>query len=274
MVSPRSSVTLITREHSRTETSNERASGGEPGVRANTGIDIAGAGSGGRETSTEETESEFQPYAGVEHVKEFEPGGIPTRISATVNVPRSYFVSIYMQGKPDDAEQPDDAALQAIYTEHLERIKRQVQPLLTSKAAGQLVVDVYPDSPSQLAAAGVGSATSGGGLMALLTGKLSNVLVPGVLAIVAVLMLLMIVRKAGQTTPVPSAAELAGLPPTYKSDDELAGEVGEAQSALPGMELDEEALASRQVAEQVAAMVKDNPEEAAGLIRQWVKQEE
>ncbi len=267
------SATLMTREHSRSESSTERRSGGEPGVRANTGVDITGTEGGGRETTLEEIETEFDPYAGVEHVQEFEPGGVPTRISATVNVPRSYFVGIYMRGKAEDAAEPDDAALQAIYDEHLQRIQRQVEPLLTSKSAGQLVVDVYPDAGAPVAAAGMGSA-AGGGLLAMLSGKLTNVIVPGALAVVAVFTLLLIARKAGQTTPVPSAEELAGLPASLDASGEPAGEAGEADSALPGMELDEEQLASRQVAQQVAQMVKANPEEAAGLLRQWVKQEE
>lgn len=266
------SVALITSERSHSENTTEKRDGGEPGARSNIGADIAGGGGEGRSSTVEESESEFSPYAGVTHLKEFEPGGVPVRVSATVNVPRSYFVALFMQGKAEDAPEPDDAALQAIYTEHLERIKKQVQPLLVTKDAGQLVVDVYPDASASTATAGVGG-VSGGGVMALLSGDASRFVIPGGLGLFAAIMLLMIARKAGQTAPIPSAAELAGLPPHLEGLSDIMGEVGEADTALTGMELDEEQIASRKVAEQVAEMVKANPEEAASLIRQWVKQE-
>ena len=266
------SVTLITHERSRTENTSEPRNGGEPGARSNIGADIAGSGGNGRSATVEETESEFNPYAGVTHLKEVELGGVPTRVSATVNVPRSYFVSIFMQGKAEDAPEPDDAALQAIYTEHLDRIRKQIEPLMASKDAGQLVVDVYPDAPAQVAAAGVG-VTGTGGMMALFTGETGRFVIPGVLGVFAAFMLFMIARKAGQTAPIPGAAELAGLPPHFEDHSDIVGEASEVDAAMMGMELTDEQIASRKVAEQVGELVKSNPEEAASLIRQWVKQE-
>lgn len=272
------SATLPTAERSRIETSTQRRPGGEAAVRANTGVDIAGMQGQTQESSLEENETEFAAHAGMTHERVYQPGGVPTRISATVNVPRSYFVAIYQRGlgggeggDDDEKAAPSDAELQAVYDEHLERIRKQVQPLLASKDAGQVVVDVYPDT--QPAGPPV-EAGAGNGVMQLLDGPVSDYAVPGVLATLAMLTMFIMLRKAGNPTPVPSGEELAGLPPSIEGGMELAGEAGEADAALTGIELDDEQMAQRKMGEQVAELVKANPEEAANLLRQWMRRTE
>jgi flagellar M-ring protein FliF len=263
------SVSLITREHSREEETSEKRDGGEPGVRSNTGMDIAGAGGTGRQSSLTERESEFQPHAGVKHEKIINPGGMPEQISATVNVPRSYFVSLFMRGKADDAPPPSDADLMPIVEDHLKRIKQQVQPLVSTRAPGQVVVDVYPDDRGGIAAAGV-SAAADRGPMGLLDDGVGRMIAPLVLALVAVVAMFLMIRKANQPTPIPDAAELAGLPPML-GDGEAEGEAAEDESALDGMELDEEQYQMRQLNEQVAELVRNKPEEAATLLKMWIR---
>lgn len=269
------SVTLITREHSRSQTTTEPGAGGEPGVRSNTGIDITGGGQPGREQSSEEAESEFDPFAGVTREKVFDPGGLPTRVSATINVPRSYFVAVYKQRRPESAEkEPTDADLQPLFQENLDRIKRQVEPLLSTKQAGQVVVDVYPDTAPELTIAGTPASVGGaGGLGGTFGGSLVRIAGLSALALTALGMMFMMIRKASQAEPTPTAAELAGIPPQL-SENELIGEAGEMDAALEAMELNDEQIASRKVAEQVAEMVKNNPKEAAGVLRQWLKNEQ
>jgi flagellar M-ring protein FliF len=266
------SVSLIKSETTKTQNSSESKPGGEPGVRANAGISIPGASENGRKQNTEETTNEYDPHAGVTQSTTFDPGGVPTRVSATVNVPRSYFTALFMQGKAADTKEPDDAALQPLMTEHLDRIKKQVTPLLTTKQAGQVVVDVYPDTSPVLASAGV---AVGSGGMALLSGGMVRYASLGALAMVSLLAMFMMLRKASgpMSGVAPSAAELAGLPAQINTASEMLGEAGEADSALPGIELDDEQIATRQIAEQVGEMVKNKPAEAANLLRQWLKQE-
>jgi flagellar M-ring protein FliF len=218
------SVTLVTRERSKSQTSTEPGAGGEPGVRANTGVDIAGSTQPGREQSIEETESEFDPYAGMTHEKIFDPGGLPTRVSATINVPRSYFVAIYKQRRPDSAEtEPTDTELQSLFQENLDRIKRQVEPLLTTKQEGQVVVDVYPDTAPELAIAGSAMASvSGGGLGGMLSGGIVRMAGLGALAMTALAAMFLMIRKAGQPETIPTATELAGIPPQFTEANELA----------------------------------------------------
>jgi len=53
----------------------------------------------------------------------------------------------------------------------------------------------------------------------------------------------------------------------------VMGEAGEAESALSGIELTEEDIQKRKMLEQVAAFVKDSPDEAAGLFQRWTATE-
>jgi flagellar biosynthesis/type III secretory pathway M-ring protein FliF/YscJ len=47
--------------------------------------------------------------------------------------------------------------------------------------------------------------------------------------------------------------------------------VGEGERTLDGMELDDEALKTQQVIEQVSDMVTENPEAAANLVKRWLQ---
>ena len=50
----------------------------------------------------------------------------------------------------------------------------------------------------------------------------------------------------------------------------VAGEVSEGDRTLDGMELDDDAVKTQQVVEQVSAMVAENPDAAANLVKRWL----
>jgi len=91
-------------------------------------------------------------------------------------------------------------------------------------------------------------------------------------------MVSMMVRKGGPTPVALAAGAAAGAnviesretPVFGGDDDEIAGVVGGGQNAMDGMELDEDAMKSQQVVEQVTTMVKENPDAAAALVKRWL----
>lgn len=269
------SVELVTRENSRSQTTREAASGGEPGVRSNVGANIDGAVGGGLASSTEETETEFEPHAGRTHVVTQDPGGVLTRINATVNIPRSYFVGIYRRDKGDAQANPNDTELQAILTANLDRIKKQVEPLLAAQTQGDLVVDVYPDDEAtgaaQLAAAGL---AGGDGPLGFLGDGLVQQLALGGLALVSLAMMFLMMRRASQKPQDISAEELSGVPPSLLTEEMVIGEADEGDAALMGMELDEEQMRSRKLVKQVNELVRSNPDEVVNLVQRWAKRPE
>ncbi len=268
------SVELISSELRRSTSTQDAGSGGEAGVRSNAGATIDGAAGANVASQTEESESKFATHPGRTHTVTLDPGGTLTRINATVNVPRSYFVNIFRRQKGDAAADPNDTELQPVLTAHLDRIKKQVGPLLAAQTQGDLVVDVYPDDdlsePAQLAAASMG----GGGPFSFLGEGLVQQLFLGGLALVSLLMMFLMMRRSAQKTAETSAAELAGIPPSLLGDEIVIGEADEGDAPLPGMELDEQQLRSRKLVKQVSDLVQSNPEEVINLVQRWVKRAE
>ena len=95
----------------------------------------------------------------------------------------------------------------------------------------------------------------------------------GVLALISLFMVSMVVRKG---TPAPAvavaapAAAAGGPAPVLDAASELAGEVGTGGTTLDGMELDDDAIRTQQMLEQVSSLVKENPDSAATLVKRWL----
>lgn len=265
------SVELLTRQRSSTTTSEDQASGGEAGARPNTTATIFPGGATGRTSSSEEREAEFQPFASSTQETAVSPSGVPTRINATVHVPRSYFEAIHMQGKPQDAPAPTDEVLDPLITDRLAQIKEQVETLLCAKDPSTVIAAVFPDTVQDpmehVERAGTGA---GGGM---LVGDYIKPLGLGVLAALSLAMMLLMVRRAARQPRMPDARELAGLPPSLGAND-VIGEVEETEPALTGVELDEDEIRARKIAEQVAEMVRGKPGDAAALLGRWARTEE
>ena len=53
--------------------------------------------------------------------------------------------------------------------------------------------------------------------------------------------------------------------------DDVIGEAGQGEAVLTGIELDDETLQSRKMVDEVSIMIKENPENAATLVKKWMK---
>lgn len=279
------SVSLVTKEHTHTEQTTEAAPGGEPGVRSNAGQANAGAAitaAAPRQSSTEESDTEFDAFAGEKTEVSANPGGMPTQINATVNIPRSYFVTLFQQGKapaaPAPGEQapaPTDEALAPTIEAALPRIKKQIEMLVaTGKNPGQVVVDVYPDAGAPFGAPGAAQPAGFAGSL-LASGGTVKMISLGSLVLVALGAMLMLLRSATRKPPRPSVQELAGVPPKVLDTDlEFIGQAEEMDPAMTGLELDEAEIRHRKLTEQIGDMVKANPAEVASLINRWATRTE
>jgi flagellar biosynthesis/type III secretory pathway M-ring protein FliF/YscJ len=250
------------------ETSSTAAPAADPGVGANTGASItAAAGGGGGSTSStseDKTENQILPSDKTETTQI--PAGKDTVVAATVRVPRSYFVNAYKS--TNNGKDPDDAALQTEITSELTSIRTGVKTLLGLKGDDDLSVDMYPDlavggtmvmaTASSPLSSPVGSVT--------VYGKQIGI---GALAIISLFMMSSMVRKS---TPAPVVAAPSAPPPpsVLTAAENLAGEVGMSNATLDGMEMDEDAVKTQQMLDQVTTMVKENPEGAAALVKRWL----
>ena len=257
--------------------SRNTAKGGEPGVRSNTGQEIA-SGSG---TMNEQTETEssinFSDRKLTRETKRVELGHATRLINVSVNVPRSYFVMLFqtLRTGQDDQEptELDDGFIQ----NQLGQIKEMVEPLIETLDAqgtvqkGIVQAHVIPD-PKMLAALMGGEAPSSGMIRLVSSGWIKPIGVTS-LALLSLAIMFSMVRKATQNEELPSIEDLAGIPPALGEDD-LIGEVGETETSIAGVEVNEGEVRSRKIAQQIGELVNTNPEEAANLLKRWIRTED
>jgi flagellar biosynthesis/type III secretory pathway M-ring protein FliF/YscJ len=259
------------------ESTPPAATAAEPGVGANTGYSIPGAGAAGSGGSTSLNEDESKNLvlpSTTDTDTQALPGAVTVR-SATVRVPRSYFVSILKHGD-QNAKEPDDATVQALAKSQLASIGDGVKKCVGLKTDDQLSVDMYLDLPGTAGPGGiVMAATSPGALPANGNSSLTAVTAYGkeigigVLAVVSLFMMSSMVKKS-TPAPVVAAPVVEEAPKVLIAGEGLAGEAGTTGATLAGMELDEETVNAQQMLEQVTTMVKENPDGAASLVKRWL----
>lgn len=246
---------------------------GEAATRPNTTMTIDGGDTLARETSETTSRVEFGEKQRTSTAQIEKSGHQIEQINVTVNVPRSYFVSIFKAANPDNEDAPSDADLESIKTAQLEMIEKQVQPLIMAKAPGEVVANmVYDQAYLEPVAAGVGGGGAVDGILGTVTSTGGGAMVlASVLGCVSLLLAFMMVKRATKPQELPSLQELAGVPPTLPTDDELIGEAEEVESTMAGLELDEDEMRTRNLAEQISEMIKSNPQDAGGLLGKWVQ---
>ncbi len=175
-------------EETTSNTEKGSAADGEPGVVPNAGAKVASGSSG---TSREQTTEKSRFAKGDEKVTVSENmRGVIKRLTASINVPRSYFVNVFRTRSGSD-KNPTEQDLEPIIAEQLPRIKAQVKPLIDANAEEQVEVNWFYD-PAPTGDMATASSNSLGEMVAAY-GR------PAVLAGLALLslgMMLMLVREA------------------------------------------------------------------------------
>lgn len=266
----------------RTIESTTQSRSAEPGIRPNTGVDITTGGISGSQFSDERSDETTKPVfpSDSRHITDHK--GYALKINATILVPRMYFVTRYRSDRADPTAVPDDVELDPIIVSEAARIKSMVEPLIDTAAypgasPGTVVVAMIPDmvqlvpgAPGDVPMAGVDSVP---GLVGIpLDGSLLKYLLLGALALLSLLMMVLMVRKAGVQSQTVTVQEILGVPPKLPTDQsEVVGEADESTPAMEGLELDAEALRRKQMLGQISDMVRQNPDEVANLLRRWMK---
>ncbi len=279
-------VKATRRETSKEDSSSEGgAPSGQPGVQPNVGA-VATNNSAGKSTrsmsdTTTENENKFSSVV----TNSVLPAGSEIKdMTASISIPRSTFVSIFRRMNKDEKAEPDDNALTTVIKEHGERMQRQAMNALGLKAADSVRVDWFDDSympRAEPAGAGGESILAKTGTIGMLAANYAKHAILGGVAVFAIMMMLMMVRRAsaGATVADADPSIFFGEGGKKKSkgtspldvEDELIGEAGEGEAVLTGIELDDETLASRKMVDEVSTMIKENPENAAALVKRWMQ---
>lgn len=262
----------------------------EPGLVPNSGSPDVATGMMSR-TEESETESTFAAEQDVTKTIFDTPRHRLVSLSASINVPRSFLATIYKQANDD--KDPTDVELDAAASTKsaLAKIQSQVETLMPSAedAESQVAVTWFHDNTS-LVMAGAGGAPasplSAEGMMQYVQtygGKAGL----GALALVSLVMMLMMVRRVGEGPVLPGEE-----PPEFEARsrknrkrgeeplEELEvgdGPIGEAEVTehlLVGREVDEMTMRSQKLVEQVAELVKEDPNMAVGVLQRWIDLEQ
>jgi flagellar biosynthesis/type III secretory pathway M-ring protein FliF/YscJ len=270
-IDPKQTVSVQTHsEESTQEQDAQQAAAEEPGAQPNTSMSLpasSGGGSGGSNSSLEKDDFDVDHGKQDEVIKQ--GAGMATVMSASVRVPRSYFVQTYKQ---ENGKDPDDpAAFNAYINTQLAQIHDEVKGCAVFPSDDALYVGVFSDiAQPELP---VAQTTSSSSVSNVLTrhGKELGV---GALAVVSLFMVSMMVRKGA---PAATAATGGVTEPlaadngkTLSGNEAVVGSAVEDNASLDGMELDEETVKAQRMLDQVKQMVEANPDSAANLVKRWL----
>ena len=275
---------------SATESAKERGSsgGGRPGFGSNVGPRLNEPMGMGPSQQLAEFESEARDNDVIVDATDRaieNPGGYVYKLSAVLNVPRSYVLQRFSVegGEGTPTREQVDALEMEIDQEFVGAISMMLQTtppandLKGDVVAGDVTVlfsldtevtaAIAPNAPlvtSGALANSIAVVGEGGGLRFwMLSG----------LAVLAIGAMLLVARRATRVDDLPSAEELQGEPPSLQGEVDLVmGEANEIDPPLDARELDDEELRRKQMLAQLNELVTREPGEAAVLVKQWVRQ--
>lgn len=115
------------------------------GALGNRAEEVAATSTSASESTTSETHEQSESIVGQESTDIVHAGLTPTTVTATVQIPQSYFRRIWLERNPPkpgaQPAEPDPGELRRIETEEINRITESVQHLIPGLAPGK---DPYP----------------------------------------------------------------------------------------------------------------------------------
>lgn len=260
-------VPVMSRDETNTSSRQSGGPGGQPGFNAqqpNQGARLANAG--GSEDTEESTTSESQSVVGHTDMRTERAGLTPERVSVVVGVPTSYYVRVWQGQNPPatgaEPQTPDATQLAQIETEVNTKIREHVLPLLpmpvdVQSDASQLVrVTSFTDLPTEEIISPPLTATA-------TTWLAQNWQTLGGFALVlfSLLMLRSFVKGAPSPAPLPRNEESA---PAAASAEEPPPSAAEKPTRKRRLQQ------GTNIRDELAEMVKEDPEAAAAILRGWI----
>lgn len=250
----------------------------EPGVQPNTSVALGSEGVVENSEQTSRTMKFKSDLGKIQKTTEFTMGALK-KLTASINVPRSYLEAIFKR-QPGNEEKPvTDQDIDKIAEREFEKVRKQVVTALGGVDDKSVDVAWFDDPMTRLAAAGGGFGPGAAGSEDSATGLIrayGRQFGLGMLAFMSLLMMLMIVRK-GPAASAKQRDRHAAF--KQEKDEDLAileagletvGEASQAETAMEGREVDENMIQEEQRVEQVAGFVRGDPDMAASMIRRWL----
>jgi len=266
-------VTLRTTEESSEETSNSGPEGGRPGLAAqspNTARQLANTASPTQESTESMSRSEIINHPSHTQTRREFVGLTPKNVTVSVSVPSDYFVKVWHQLNPtaegEEPQEPDAAALAQIEQQEVAKMQRAVYQCVPHAADADPSQSVTIASFTPIATPEIPSPGMVDEILAWLENSWSTLGVLG-LAMFSLLMLRSIVRAApSESAAAPSRPEANGV--AGGSGDEAAPASGSDEAHEP--RLRRRSASAPSLKDELAELVRDDPDAAAGILRGWI----
>ena len=257
-------------------TSRSAPTGGRVGAVPNGGLgnraEEVAVTQGGSESTSSESHEESVAVIGHETVNTVEAGMTPTAVTVAIQVPASYFRTIWQERNPARAgqppAQPEAADLKHIETEEAGRIQKSVMNLIPRLSAGKdpyqrVEVNSYLDAP-------IAEAVTPTTVQQATNWLSSNwtTLLTAAMALLALVFVRSTLRQAkqapaqGESSPLVLAAE-AGA-------DEAADQAGEDAAVVNHALKRRFQTAGPNLRDELADLVREDPDAAANILSTWI----
>jgi flagellar M-ring protein FliF len=272
---PTEGKSIEKRETKEETVENRKPAATEPGAQPNTGAALS---SGGRveesENSTRTTE--FNSELGIKTTTTEYTVGALRRVSASINVPRSYLAGIFTRQPDAKDKTATDKDIDTIAERQFVKIRKLVVTAIGASDPNAVAVDWFDDQATLLVmgGGGGGDVDQADTVVGMLKASSSQIGL-GFLALLSLGLMVMIVRKG----PARAAAVRDGHPALSGEPEHLEllsagletiGEASSSETVLQGHEVDEGTIQTERQVDQVATLVKEDPDLAANLVMKWL----
>ncbi len=267
-------TTVSSQESSKEMTATQPSLGGRPGAESNGVGGVGGnrpiavnGGGGSGQSQTTESRSETKNIPGHEQTVISKVPLAPSRVTASIEVPASYYAKVWRERRPaGQTGEPDVAALASIENDTRKRIEETVRNLLPPVATG---TNPYPHIS-------VSTFTDLAGVPAVLPSLADNSLIwlgdnwrtlamlgGGLLSLLMMRSMLNSSASSGPAVAAASSTAAAAGAETHDEADEANGPPSE-------LRLKRFTASGANLKNELQVLVKEDPDAAANILRTWI----
>ncbi len=266
-------------EENRTSETSNNSQAQSPGVKPNTRAMVMTPGSV-ESSNTEETRTSLLGERDKQITETEVSPGVVRAVTASINIPRSYFVAVFKQLHA--GKEPAEKDLEPIISGEEKKVRGQVKPLIAAASDAQVEVSWFFDSAAPVAAEAPSETRPTG--VAAMAREQAKPIALGVLALLSVLVVVQMARRAtlgplaaaGDLQPAMAGGGAAMAMAEATGGDSLTSSVTQSarrEMMMPEPDLDEAMERVQAIVREITKQVGAEPEMAGSILDRWMSQQ-